>query len=403
MEAAVITERRFVHDASGRVCCTDGSRAYRFWKKYMLVFDRIHVLARLDPRPVGSGHAVEGPGVLVNPLPDFRGLRGGWRHRGEIQNAVQRCVRSAEAIVVRVPGIVGQLACQQLLRRNYPFAVEVVGDPHDVFAPGVFAHPMRALLRRFATRYLRDQCRQAAAAAYVTRHTLQKRYPPGQNTFSTHYSSADLPDAAFRQRPRTFSSVPAVPRVVTVGSLHRRYKGTHVLIAAMEFAQRQGKPFDLAIVGDGQHRASLDAAVRQANLEARVTFMGQLAAGAAVREQLDGSDLFVLPSLTEGLPRSLLEAMARGMPCLATDVGGIGELQQSSELVAPGNSQQLAHAIIRLTSDPQRMSRLSEANLRAARDYAEHALDRRREACYGHLAAVMRDRYQSTTMGTAKS
>jgi glycosyltransferase involved in cell wall biosynthesis len=163
------------------------------------------------------------------------------------------------------------------------------------------------------------------------------------------------------------------------------YKGQHILIDAVEACLNAGRAVHLALVGDGRLRKSLEAQVRRRRLTDRVRFLGQLSSGAAVREALDQSDLFVLPSLTEGLPRALIEAQARALPCLATGVGGIPELLSASECTPPGDPSQLASALLTLLDDPIRLSTLSQQNLQRARRFASRILRQRRQVFCSYL------------------
>ena len=84
---------------------------------------------------------------------------------------------------------------------------------------------------------------------------------------------------------------------------------------------------------------------------------------------LDSAHLFVLPSLTEGLPRALLEAMARGLPAVATAVGGVPELLPPSCLVPPRQAKALAARIGDVVRDENARQRLGEENRRRATEY----------------------------------
>ena len=108
----------------------------------------------------------------------------------------------------------------------------------------------------------------------------------------------------------------------------------------------------LAIAGDGPLRADLEAAAAHLGVAADVTFAGAV---AAPWEFLAGLDLFVLPSLWEGLPYALLEAMAVGLPCVATAVDGVAEAipdRRFGTVVEAGDSARLAREILALIEDP---------------------------------------------------
>ncbi|MGI6079106.1 MAG: glycosyltransferase family 4 protein [Fastidiosipilaceae bacterium] len=261
----------------------------------------------------------------------------------------------------------------------------MVGDPYDVFAPGAVRHPLRPLLRWWSPRRLRKLCAGACAAAYVTERTLQRRYPPAPDAYTTHYSSVELPAEAFVPAARVWAVPPDRTRLVFVGSLAQMYKAPDVLLEAVARCRAQGLACQLAMVGDGKHRSELEARARALGLEDSVRFMGQIPAGDAVRQQLDAADLFVLPSRTEGLPRAMIEAMARGLPCIGTSVGGIPELLPVEDLVSPGDADALAAKMRAMLADPQRMTAMSRRNLEKARQFADEVLRQRRTAFYTYV------------------
>jgi glycosyltransferase involved in cell wall biosynthesis len=110
-----------------------------------------------------------------------------------------------------------------------------------------------------------------------------------------------------------------------------------------------------------------------------------------VREELDRSSLFVLPSRTEGLPRAMLEAMARGLACVGSTVGGIPELLAAEDLVPAGDSAALARRIVEVSRDPRRMERMAARNRQKALEYREEVLGPRRTAFYRHIADTTRE------------
>lgn len=138
-------------------------------------------------------------------------------------------------------------------------------------------------------------------------------------------------------------------------------KGLRVLLDAFASAIEQVPDMRLTIVGDGADRATLEA--RAAPLGGAVTFTGYKAQ-AEVAEILTQADVFVLPSFAEGLPVSLMEALASEVPVIATRVAGVAELVEDGQhghLVPPGDSTSLANRMIEMAQDPQARARMGAA------------------------------------------
>jgi len=167
--------------------------------------------------------------------------------------------------------------------------------------------------------------------------------------------------------------------------LAQLYKAPDVLIDAVAACVHEGLDLKLVLVGDGKHRSELQARVSTLGLGERVTFLGQLPAGDAIRSQLDQADLFVLPSRQEGLPRAMIEAMARALPCIGSTIGGIPELLSPEDMVPPNNVPALARKIREVINAPTRMARMSERNLETAKKYQNDVLQQRRITFYEHV------------------
>lgn len=389
MNLVVSLEHHFECTPEGAVW-TQTQFAYPFWMRYLQVFDRVRVIARVRqvPSVPADWKRADGPQVSFVAVPDYLGLWHYLARSGQIRRAILEALVPGDAVIMRVSSQIAGHIEPWLRRTGHPFGVEVVADPYDVFAPGSVKHPLRPVFRWWFPRRLRRQCAGACAAAYVTQHTLQRRYPPPAGSFSTHYSSVELPEDAFVSDPRPVCLEKRSFTLVFVGTLAQLYKAPDVLIDAVALGVQQGLDLELILVGDGKHRADLEAQAAALGLGDRVRFLGRLPAGDAVRAQLDQADLFVLPSYQEGLPRAMVEAMARGLPCIGSTVGGIPELLSSEDTVYPGDAAALAHKIREVVMDPQRMSRQSARNLEKAQDYKDEVLNKRRVAFYSHVREV---------------
>lgn len=135
---------------------------------------------------------------------------------------------------------------------------------------------------------------------------------------------------------------------LTLASLTEK-KGHAFLLAALK---KLPCDFDAYFVGSGPEEDSLRELCKKMGLYNKVHFEGHK---TDVMEYLSKSDIFILPSLWEGLPVALMEAMACGLPCIASRVGGVPELishETDGILVAPKNVEQMAQNLVKLVYDP---------------------------------------------------
>jgi glycosyltransferase involved in cell wall biosynthesis len=389
MKALVTLSARFSQGPDGHFYTHNPSLTYNtfFWR-YLDVFDEVQVLARCAPlsgAPIVQ-ETCDGSGVTFLPVPSFSGVMDLWRSMPQIRARIDQGLSACRAVFLRVPDFLGSLTWRELRRRRRPFAVEVMGDPADGLAPGGVSHPLRPLVRLLAVRQLKAECRSAPAVTYVTQQRLQQKYPAGRQAITAIFSGISLPDRFFVAAPRVYSK-PA-QRLIFVSMMKLFYKGQVVLIEALSHLKEQGLPLYLTMVGDGERLAELEAMVREKGLESQVTFPGQIPAGTQVAAALDEAEIFLLPSLADGLPKALIEAMARGLPCIGSTVGGIPELLPPEDMVGPGDVDALAGKIKEVALDPVRLTRMSAQNLAKAQEYRADALQARRVQFYRQVMEI---------------
>lgn len=183
----------------------------------------------------------------------------------------------------------------------------------------------------------------------------------------------DLDRFAYRELARDKD----VPVIVTVGRLSAE-KGQTILLEACRILADRQMAFRLDMIGAGPLEQELRSQIARLGLEGAVTLRGELPPGR-VAEELALADLFCLPSFSEGLPVSIMEAMAVGVPVVTSFIAGIPELAVNEETaltVPPADPEALADALQRILGDAGLARRLT----RAARQRVERLHDSRRTA-----------------------
>ncbi|MGQ9667117.1 MAG: glycosyltransferase family 4 protein [Anaerolineae bacterium] len=160
-------------------------------------------------------------------------------------------------------------------------------------------------------------------------------------------------------------------------------KGHIYLLKALELLGAEAGALRLLLVGDGPLEDSLRKFVRDAGLESRVTFAGYR---EDIPRLLAGADIYVLASLSEGMPRSILEAMAMELPVIASDIRGCRELVGHGEpglLVPPADAGALAEALCRLADDAKLRQSMGRAGRRRVlQEFDERLVFQRLEQGY---------------------
>lgn len=272
------------------------------------------------------------------------------------------------------------LAVAKLLRARVLYQVHGGALPQDFFAG-------RPLLTAFLRRTL--SWPDVVVVLASVELAAYRRFVPAQDVVA-------LPNGidcrAFAHIPTQLTSARETLRLIYMGRLARE-KGVYEMLQGMRLALELGVDSRLTVAGAGPDEARLRRYAAALGLAPRVTFVGPVF-GADKANLLSGADVMLLPSYAEGLPYALLEAMAAGVPMIATPVGAIPDVMTEGThgwLVPPRDGKAIAQALLVLAADRERLAWMSRACRRRVR--AAYSIER--------LAAELALRYHALAGGPA--
>ena len=261
-------------------------------------------------------------------------------------------------------------AVARLARLRVP-RTRVVYTPHGYAMAGFFEHPLERVAYREAERTL-GLLTSRVIAVCEAEAELARRVTPPRRVRVVH-NGLD-PIAAGPADARVLELSRLGPVICTVSQL-RPGKGLETLIDALPPVLDRCPSVQLVLIGDGVLRASLQARTRDRGISSSVHFLGEHPDPVAA---LRAVQIFVLPSWAESFPYAILEAMATGLPIIASDVGGIGEAlidRENGLLVPARRPDSLTAALLALVDDAQLRGRLGAAALSTvARRFTREAM-----------------------------
>lgn len=292
--------------------------------------------------------------VTVHELPYFETFLGAVKVRAKLISRLRAFLREqrVDVLWLRYPGAYGTVLWQEAKRMGVPVFYEIVGDPVSLLSNSPHLPGLRKWLAVWlAQRHentLRRHLRNTPAFAIST--ALAERLASDGISPAVIVVSTLMRDDFF-WREDTCQQKPI--QVLFVGVL-RHEKSAETLIGAVARLQQQGLPLHLHIVGDGPQRVDVEREAVAMLLPNTCYFHGFQTSPEVLHRHYVQADLFVLSSVSEGLGRVLLEAMARGVPVVATRVGGIPEIvkhEQNGLLVPPRDVGAMAQAMERLITE----------------------------------------------------
>lgn len=359
-------------------------------KRYLAVFDRVIVPLRvkevISQQELGKNNClIDDVRIEIISLPYGIGAKAFVKHYFGIKKALKGVCDNVDLAILRIPSIYSFSILDEVKKHDVPFAVEIVFDCHDGYLSS------KTIVEKLSWKYMhfkqQSACKNAIGISCVTEEYLQRRYSnPSPQVIKANYSSIELPESFFFQ-PRTY------PKTELFNIVHIAYqvafnsrKGHNQLIEALSLVRKRGFNVAVTFVGGDYNDgiSKLKDFAKKYKVENYVLFTGFLSR-PELRELLKKSDLAVLPTKAEGLPRVVIESMAMGLPCISSNVSGNPELLDSKYLLDYSDVNGLADAIIRIVSNPEEYETVSKSNFDRSRKYEASRLNAVRNNFYKEL------------------
>jgi len=348
---------------------------FSVWHNHYLKYvDELHILAPIEivtTTPKGSTYLDDK--IRMHKTAKHRGLRGGL-DVGLIKDAFLTAWISIkydiDVVICKIPGFIGLVGLVGACLARKKRTLEIVGDWLVVI--GLHKHPL-GLLKKLLLKAI------LVLAYYMSSNIIVMNYTMKKSLINLGIKANKIAVIPGSTLEGSLFKIPELERgnevrtMIFIGRLSYE-KGLFDLIESMKILREeyQMKTVKLKIVGDGPLRGDLEHKVNTLGLDDIIEFTGYVSHDK-ISKHLTDAWLLVLPSLTEGLPKVVLEAMATGRPVIATRVGGIPEVVENGVdgfLVTPENPKALAQSAYAILTNEQIAIEMGRKGKEKAAKYA---------------------------------
>lgn len=354
---------------------TSGTLDKSIWPRYTAVFGDLTVIGRgrIINEKNHNYNLSSVDNVNFDLLYEIKGGIDYYKYRKKIIKKIEQYICSADYIILRMPSNFGVIAANICKKYNKKYLVEVVGSAFDSMY--YFGNLTGKLIAPLSHINNKRSIKGAAAAVYVTRGYLQDNYPnPNKSINVSDVIIESFSEDVLNNHKKNIQRKSATKIIGTIGNISLPYKGYEVLFKALKDISFD---FELQIVGGGDSKWITNI-ISKYGLSDNVILRGRLNERHEIFEFLDHLDLYVQPSLTEGLPRTVIEAMARACPIIGSDAGGIPELIDGTVIYRKNDHKRLKYLINSVLSSEDKLLNLSENNFNEAKKYTNENLNKRR-------------------------
>lgn len=360
---------------------------YDFYQRYLRVFDKLRLVTRcVHEDTLGKSRVpLEDPRIEYVPMPFFSGPVQYAKAYLGISRSLKGITDGCDAAILRLPSTIAQRVAIKVMKSGIPFATEIVFDAKDALDSA--SNMIERLLWMSIHKQMREICAKARGVSCVTAEYLQRHYVSHRaDAFTANYSSLAL-SRDFYTSERTYPKKKyfTISHVCTQVMFNGR-KGYNELIEAIRILKDRGVKVEVQFAGPDYHdgiRLLSEMAV-SLGVSDRVHFIGGVNR-KQLSDYLDASDLYVMPTWAEGLPRVIIEAMAKGLPCITTPVSGNPELVSEHFLVEYSDVIALADRIQELVTNKELYEATSKENYERSLQYEASVLEKRRDVFYRKL------------------
>ncbi len=361
-----------------------GSSLYSIIKRYYNAFGKLVICARIDEKNFNDTliDVTDMIEKVISCNSQFKVLF----HK--FDKKLCKEIQKSDLVIVRLPSFFGYRAADIAKKHHVKVLAESMGCAWDAYwnhgligkaiAPYMF-FKMRAVVRN------------ADFAIYVTSEFLQHRYPTTCLTLAaSNVNLQKLDDSILQKRKQKLSTYNKNDiTLMTTAAVNVRYKGQEYVIRAIPFLNKAGIKVKYYLVGGGEQEY-LKTLASNLNVLDQIEFTGKIPLDK-VFQLLDSIDIYIQPSLQEGLPRSVIEAMSRGCACIGAKTAGIPELISDDLVVKRKSVNDIVKKILWYNNlELKNKESIAEENFSEAHNYANDILNAKREKFFQEIIAQMK-------------
>lgn len=383
MKTIFFHDTKFIYD--GKDYYTRGPLNQEKFNEYKEYFGEITVVCR--------GKGIENNKQFIkekNKINDVNFIVVNSKYKG-IRKKIKEQVQKSDFAIVRLPSFIGVTAIHYLNKYKKEYIVEMVGCPFDALwnygnIKGKLVAPIMTVLNKYYVR-------KAKNVLYVSNEFLQKRYP--NKNYNIECSDVNIEEISKSVLENRLNKIETKKKeepikIGLIGSLDIKYKGHNLAIKAIDLLKEQYN-IELHFLGAG-NPDNWSNTIEKYGMKEVVHFDGTLPSGQPVYEWMDNIDIYLIPSLQEGMPRALIEAMSRACPAIGTKVGGIPEILPDKMLIKKKSDKELAKLVLELIQNKKLQEKCAIENFEKAKEFEKEKLMIKRKGFYKKVLSEMGDK-----------
>lgn len=342
-------------------------------KRYTDIFGKLNIICRAIPIQSYDKKffEIKNPNVSINAI-----------HSSSLffsendKQKIKSLVNDSDGVIVRLPSFIGELVYKYAKELKKPVLSEIVTCPWD----SLWNHSLKG---KIIAPYMWYRTKKSALNSdyviYVTQHFLQNRYPTkGINTGCSDVELKTHDSSVVNKRLQKIEQSTQPLILGTLAALDTKFKGQQYVIQAIAQLHKRGINFKYRLAGGGSSKY-LSSIAKKYKVEHLVEFCGVIPHDK-VFEWIDSIDLYIQPSLQEGLPRALVEAMSRACPAIGTNAGGIPELLPQRCILKKKSIKDIIRKLSNIDKNQLKCS--AKENYEMSLNYQKDILDIKREEFY---------------------
>lgn len=363
---------------------TDGNFNDNVWKRYLELCEELIVLLRREDKIYSENEAKQKFNCLsdfnnihIVPLSDVYNSFKSFLMQKRNDSIIEENVIKCDAAIIRSVGNYYTNTVLKFCKKYHkPYLIEVTGFAWE----GQWYHGLKgkifALPRELK---MRKAIQNAPYVIYVTDKVLQERYPSIGRVLGC--SDVELPELNNEVLTNRLDKISGHHGKITLGTAGwlEQLKGQQTVIEALGKLKKRGNiNFEYQIVGLGSTNY-LKSIAKKYGVSSQVSFLGGKTRDD-VMKWMDCVDVYIQPSFSEGLCRTIVEAMSRSCPIMCSNAGGNTELVNEQYIFESGNVSQIVKMLEKL--DSESMVKQAKCNFKRAHDFDKIILNKRREEFY---------------------